>query len=166
MRVAVDIAFVGTLSVAVLYGAWRFTGPIGLVCTMPILALLGPALVELMSRIPRFIKHLALRPLDGRYFEYRGKSLDIFVDADAQCWISTADVRKITPLPADGVLQRLLPGHCGEVGEPQRWRITVAGLAQVLAKAQDPNGTRFLHWLEVDVARPARNRRDGRKVPG
>ena len=75
-------------------------------------------------------------------------------------------MRKITPLPADGVLQRLLPDQCGEVGEPLRWRITVTGLARVLAKAQDPNGTRFLHWLEVDVARPARNRRDGRKVPG
>ena len=166
MRVFVDIAFVGTLSVGLLYGAWRFAGPIGLVVTMPVLALLGPALVELMSRIPRFLRHLALRHLDGRYFEYRGKSMDILIDAEAQCWISTADVRKITPLPADGVLQRLLPEHCGEVGEPRRWRITVAGLAQVLAKAQDPNGTRFLHWLEVDVARPAHNRRTGRKVPG
>jgi hypothetical protein len=167
MRVFVDIAFVGAVSATVLYGAWRFIGPIGLVVTMPILALLGPALVELMSRIPRFMHQLAMRPWEGRYFEYQGKSMDIVIDAEAQCWISTADVRKVVAtLPSDAVLERLVPTQCGEGGDPRRWRITTAGLAQVMARAGDPIVTKFCHWLEVDVARPARNRRDGRKVPG
>ena len=167
MRVFVDIAFVGAVSAAALYGAWRFIGPIGLVVTMPILALLAPALVELMSRIPRFMHQLAMRPWEGRYFEYQGKSMDILVDGDAQCWISTADVRKvILTLPADAVLERLVPTQCGEGGDPLRWRITTTGLAQVMARASDPIVTKFCNWLEKDVARPARNRRDGRKVPG
>ena len=167
MRLFVDIAFVGSVSVAVLYSAWRFFGPVGLCVTMPVLALFAPALVELMSRIPRFIRHLALRPWAGRHFEYRGKSMDIVIDADAQCWISTADVRKVVArLPADTVLERLAPTQCGEGGDPPRWRITTTGLAQVMVRANDPVVTKFCHWLEVDVARPARNRRDGRKVPG
>jgi hypothetical protein len=162
----VDIAFVVVVSAAVLGLAWHVGGPLGLVLVMPILALLAPALVELMSRVPRFMRHLALRRYAGRYFEFRGKSMDIHIDAGARCWVSTADVRKITPLPADPVLNRMTPLECGELGDPVLWRITPEGLAHVLARSSDPEVTKFCHWLEVDVARPARNRRDGRKVPG
>ena len=162
----VDIVFVGVVCAGVLGLAWRVAGPLGLVLTMPVMALAAPALVELMSRFPRFVRHLALRHYDGRYFEFRGRAIDILVDADAACWVSTADARKITPLPADAVLQRLVPTQCGEVGDPPRWRITTTGLAEVLARSADPVVAKFCRWLEVDVARPARNRRDGRKIPG
>ncbi len=166
MKWIVNLVLGAAVSAAVLYAFWRWFGTFGLVYAMPVLAILGKPLVEIGASLPRLATHIALRKVDGRYYEFRGRSMDIHVDADARCWVSTADVRKITPLPADGVLNRLTPLECLELGEPLQWRITPQGLAQVLAKSSDPDVTKFCNWLEKDVARPARNRRDGRKVPG
>jgi len=69
-------------------------------------------------------------------------------------------------LPIDEVLSRLAPLDCRELGDPLKWRITTDGLAQALAGSTNPDVGKFCHWLEVQVARPARNRRDGIRVPG
>ena len=165
MKSAVNLAFAGALCAAVLAGAWHLWGAFGLVYTMPVLAILAMPLVEILAGLPRLARRIALRKLAGRYFEFRGRAMDIHIDADARCWVSTADARKIAALPADAVLSRLAPLECGRLGDPVRWRITTEGLAQVLARSSDPDVTKFCHWLEVDVARPARNRRDGTRIP-
>ena len=106
-----------------------------------------------------------MRKVEGRYVEYRGMSLDIHVDADALCWISTHDARKLLPLPADAVLRRLVPLQCRELGDPRQWRITTDALAQVMSKSQEADVAKFCKWLEADVARPARNRRERGLAP-
>ncbi len=160
MRLAVDIVFGVAVSAAVLYAAWHWFGPAGLAWAMPILGVLAASLVEITTRLPRFMRHLALRRVAGRYFEFRGRSMDIHVDAEARCWVATADARKLVALPADAVLARMLPLECGQRGDPVRWRITTQGLAQFLERSTDADVRKFCHWLEVDVARPARNRRE------
>ncbi len=165
MKTAVNLALAGALCAAVLAGAWRLWGAFGLVYTAPVLAILAMPLVEILAGLPRLARRIALRKVAGRYFEFRGRAMDIHIDADARCWVSTADARKIAALPADAVLSRLAPLECGRLGDPVRWRITTEGLAQVLARSSDPDVTKFCHWLEVDVARPARNRRDGTRIP-
>ena len=165
MKLAINIAFGVAVCAAVLYAFWTWFGVFGLVYAMPVLAILGKAIVEIIAGFPRFARHLALRKVAGRYFEFRGRAMDIHIDADARCWVATADARKVAALPADAVLKRMAPLECRELGEPVQWRMTTEGLARVLAKSSDPEVTKFCHWLEVDVARPARNRRDGRKVP-
>ena len=165
MRLAINIAFGVALCAAVLYGFWHWFGPLGLVFAMPVLGILGKSIVDVVTGFPRFARWLALRRVAGRYYEFRGRAMDIHIDADARCWVATADVRKLAALPADAVLQRMAPLECRELGEPVQWRMTTQGLARVLAKSSDPEVAKFCHWLEVDVARPARNRRDGRKVP-
>jgi len=162
MRLAVDIAFGIALSAAVLYAGWHWYGPFGLVFGAPILAIFGRPLVEILTSLPRHARHLALRDRAGRYYEFRGRSMDIHVDADGRCWIATADVRKVTALPAEAVLLRLVPGQCGELGDPVTWRISTDGAAQVLAKSSDAEVAKFLTWLEREVAQPARNRRERR----
>jgi len=159
VKLAVDIAFAAALSAAVLYGGWHWFGPFGLVFGAPILALFGRPLVEILASLPRHARHLALRGQAGRYHEFRGRSMDVHVDADAHCWIATADVRKITALPAEAVLLRLVPGQCRELGHPAMWRISSDGVMQVLGKSTDPEVTKFLTWLDREVAQPARNRR-------
>ena len=165
MKLAINIAFGVALCAAVLVGFWHWFGPLGLVFAMPVLGILGKSIVDVVTGFPRFARWLALRKVAGRYFEFRGRAMDIHIDADARCWVATADVRKLAALPADAVLQRMAPLECRELGEPVQWRMTTQGLARVLAKSSDPEVAKFCHWLEVDVARPARNRRDGRKVP-
>ena len=164
MKLAIDIAFGAALSLAVLYAGWHWFGPFGLVFGAPILAIFGRPLVEIITSAPRHMRHLALRDQAGRYHEFRGRSMDIHVDADAVCWVATEDVRKITALPADAVLQRVAPGQCQELGKPATWRLSVEGAAQVLGKSSDPEVAKFLTWLEREVASPARKRRE-RRMP-
>ena len=145
---------------AVTYGAWRAFGAFGALAGSVLFGLLAKSLIDVVAGYPRFVSRIVMRKVEGRYFEYRGMSLDIHIDAQALCWISTHDLRKLVALPADPVLQRLVPLQCGELGDPSQWRITVEGLAQVLAKSREPDVTKLCRWLEVDVARPARKRRE------
>ena len=159
MKIAVNIAFGVAVSLAVLYGMWTWFGPFGLVFGMPILAVFAFPLVDIAAGYPRFVSRLVLRKVAGRYFAYRGMSLDIDIDERAACWISTADVRKLVPaLPAEAVLLRLYAGQVKESGDPRQWRITVDALRQFLAKSTDADMTKFATWLYNDVAKPARNR--------
>jgi hypothetical protein len=159
MKLVVNIAFGVAVSAAILYAFWHWFGVFGLVYGMPVIGVLGWPLVEVMTGFPRLARHLALRKVAGRYFEFRGRAIDIHIDADARCWVSTADARKIVvSLPAEAVLQRLAPLQCRVAGEPMQWRITTEGLAAVLARSTDAEVVKFCHWLETGVARPARNR--------
>jgi hypothetical protein len=146
---------------ALLYVLYRALGPVGLAMGMPLLgAVLARPLVGLVTGYPRLLSRIAMRKVEGRYVEYRGKSLDVHIDAQALCWVGTDDIRKLVALPADPVLRRLVPAQCGERGDPPQCRITVEGLAQVLSRSSEPDVAKFCRWLEVDVARPARNRRE------
>ena len=165
MRLLATFAAGAALCTALLCAFWHWFGVFGLVCAMPVLGVLGKPLVDLAASLPRLAKRIALRDVEGRYFEFRGRSMDIHIEADARCWVSTADARKIAALPADPVLARLAPLECGELGDPPRWRITTEGLGAVLAKSSDPDVTKFRDWLEKEVARPARNRRIGKRIP-
>jgi hypothetical protein len=163
VKLAIDIAFGAAISLAVLYAGWHWFGPFGLVFGAPILAIFGKPLVEILTSVPRQIRHLALRGQAGRYYEFRGRSMDIHIDADARCWVATEDVRKITALPADVVLCRVVRGECRELGDPVRWRLSSEGAQEMLGKSSDGEVARFLTWLEREVALPARNRRARRR---
>ncbi len=159
MKTFVNIAFAAAVSLAVLYALWHWFGAFGLVFGMPVLALFAMPLVDMVAGYPRFVSRFVMRKVEGRYFEYRGMSLDIVIDGAAACWISTADVRKLVPgLPAEPVLSRLYPGQVKESGDPRQWRIGVQALTQFLAKSTDADMTKFANWLDKDVARPAKNR--------
>ena len=159
MRLLLNIAFGVAVSLAVLSTMWHFFGPFGLVFGMPVLAVFAFPIMDIIAGYPRFVTRLVLRKVEGRYFEYRGLSLDIDIDAAAHCWISTSDVRKVVPtLSTDAVLLRLQPGQVEERGDPRQWRITTKALAEVLSKSTDADVTKFANWLDKDVTRPARNR--------
>lgn len=155
----VNLAFGLAVSVAVLYGMWHWFGPFGLVFGMPVIALLSIPFLEIFGLVPFLGKWLAYRKYEGRYYQFRGRHIDIEIDGEATCWVSTADIRKVLPsLPADAVLARLQPSEVEEGGEPRTWRITSRALAVVLQKATDPDTTRLCQWLETQVAQPARKR--------
>ena len=160
VRLLLNIAFGAAVSLAVLYTLWHFFGGLGLVYGMPVLSVFAYPIMDIVAGYPRFVSGLVLRKVAGRYFEYRGMSLDIDIDADAACWIRTSDVRKVVPaLPVEAVLVRLYAGQVKESGDPRVWRITVDALTQFLAKSTGADTTKFAAWLEKDVARPARNKR-------
>ena len=160
MRLLLNIASGAAVSLAVLYTLWHFFGPLGLVFGMPVLAVFAYPIMDIVAGYPRFVRGLVLRKVAGRYFAWRDMSLDIEIDVEATCWVSTSDVRKLVPaLPVEAVLMRLYAGRVEECGDPRVWRITVDALRLFLAKSTDPDMTKFAAWLEKDVARPARNKR-------
>ena len=166
MKTLLNIAFAAAVSLAVLGLLYRWFGAFGLAFGLPVLALFAIPIVDVAASCPRLVSRLVLRKVDGRYFEYRGRSLDIAIDAEAACWISTADVRKLVPgLPAEAVLARLYPGQVKESGDPRQWRITVQSLTVFLARSTDADMTRFANWLDKDVARPARNKLERGMAP-
>ncbi len=157
----VNLAFGIAVSTAVLYGFWHWCGPFGLVYGMPVLAILAMPTLDLLAAFPGFVGRMALRRYDGRYYAFRGRHVDIDIDARATCWVSTADARKILPsLPAEAVLQRVEPGQVQETGSPRMWRITPDALARVLARSGDAEALKFRLWLETEVQDPARRRRE------
>ncbi len=159
MRLVVNIASGIAVSAAVLYALWHWFGALGLVFGMPVLGVLAVPLVEIMTGFPRLARHVALRKVAGHYHEFRGRAIDIHIDAEARCWVSTDDVRKIVvSLPTEAVLRRVAPQQCRVTGEPMVPRITTEGLAVVLERSTDADVRKFCHWLETGVARPARNR--------
>jgi len=159
MKTLLNIAFGAAVSLAVLYGFWYWLGPFGLVFGMPVLGVFAFPVVDIVAGYPRFVSRLVMRKVEGRYFAYRGMSLDIDIDERAVCWISTADVRKLVPnLPTEPVLVRVYSGQVKESGDPRQWRITIHALSLFLSKSTDADCTKFGAWLEKDVARPARNR--------
>ena len=158
MKPALGLAAAAASCAALLAGFWHWFGALGLVFAAPALGVLAWPLVEVVSGLPRLAGRVAMRRHEGRYYAFRGRTMDIHVDGEALCWLRTSDARKIAALPADAVLSRLAPRHCRELGDPVAWRITTDALAQVLEKSSDPEVTKFRDWLERDVARPARNK--------
>ena len=163
MRLLLNIAFGVAVSLAVLVTMWHFFGAFGLVFGMPVLAVFAYPIIDIVTGYPRFVTRIVMRKVDARYYEFRSRSLDIDIDDDAVCWVSTADVRKLVPtLAAEPVLLRMYAGQVKESGDPRQWRITTHALTLFLAKSTDPDVTKFSNWLEKDVARPARNRLERR----
>ena len=159
MKTLLNIAFGAAVSLAVLYGLWHWFGPFGLVFGMPVLGIFAFPLVDIVTGYPRFVSRLVMRKVEGRYFAWRGMSLDIAIDERAMCWVSISDVRKVVPaLPTEPVLVRLFSGQVKESGDPRQWRITIHALGLFLSKSTDADLAKFAAWLENDVARPARNR--------
>ena len=158
-RAWVNLAFGIAVSAAVLCGLRHWFGAFGLVYGMPVLAICAMPTIDLLAGLPRLAARIALRRYEGRYYAFRGRHVDIDIDADATCWVSTADVRKILPsLPREPVLQRLEPLQVKETGSPRLWRMTPGALASVLGRSQDADALRFRLWLESEVQQPARKR--------
>lgn len=155
VRLALAAVVAGFFRVAT--GMWS----LALVLASPLIAAAAARpLLELAGRSPQVMRHLAWRDVAGRHHAFRGRSIDVHVDERGVPWLSEHDVRRCVPgLPAVAVLQRLHPAGCAAIGpRTPEGRITAGSLAEALARTSDPGTGRFLHWLERDVARPARRR--------
>jgi hypothetical protein len=141
------------LFAAAAYGSWHALGPFGLVITAPLAGLLfARPVMELFIDTQAKARELALRDVQGRYFQHRGHSVDVAEDGDGQRWLLTSDVRKVVPgLPRDDVLQRLYAGRAGQLPDFHGVRIRADALLHDLRKATEPATIRFKVWIERDV---------------
>ncbi len=160
MKILVRLVGGTAAAAALMYLAYRWLGPVGLAYSAPLLGIaLARPIVEMLAAYPGLVSRIVLRKVDGRYFAYRGASLDIHIDDRATCWISTADLRKIVALPADPVLKKRYPLQCRELGVPVQWRLGGSALQEFLGRSTEPDMAKFGQWVDRDVITPARNKR-------
>jgi hypothetical protein len=146
---------------ALALAAWVWAGPWGLA---PAIALAGAwlagPLLELTADLNRGVRAHALRDIEGRHVEYRGRPLDVTEDDAGYRWIATAGLRRIVPgLPADAVLARLAPAALVQGDRRSGPRLEAEAQLALLARTSDGETHRFVRWVKREIVQPARRAR-------
>ena len=145
----------------VAYAGWILFGAPGLaiaiVVTSPIVGLaVASPLLEVFGRGVAGIRTLAYRDLEGRFFEYKGKHIDVREDLSGCRWLSLDDVRKVVPnLPHVRTLMRIMPDDVAHLESSRHVRVSARGLKRYLSKSESPSSIRFGVWLDREVIFPA-----------
>jgi hypothetical protein len=154
IRLAVCFAFA--------YLAWRGVGPVGLAVSAGLFGLLlAKPLVELASALRHAIRARAWKPVEGRYWAYRGQPVQVLEDEDHRRWIRADDVRAIVGFTAsNGALALTYPNGFRKLGRPARPHFSDEALLAHLAKENSTRALKFRHWVERDIAFAARRLRE------
>lgn len=157
-----QLAWRGLASVVLLWVLWRGFGPFGLVFAAPAVGvLMARPLIDLAGELRRQTKALAMRPTDGTMYAFRNHPLRVMDDDEGRRWLAVADLRRIVPgLPAEATLARVLTQGVQRMGTPPAAFVEAEDTMQLLARAQEPATVKLVHWIERDVAGPARRRRE------
>lgn len=143
------------------WAGWRLGGGKGLalvvVMSSPLVALaVAPLVVSLLGFSVRAARQIAYRDIEGRYFEYKGKSIRVQEDLAGERWLRTGDVRKvIVNLPRDQLLLRLAPLDLGQVDAKGDLFFRALALQKYLERNHDEPTIRFGNWLQREVVFPA-----------
>ena len=132
--------------------------PIAIVLSAPVIALaLMPLLTCLAGASLRSVRQMAYRDIEGRHYEYKGRSIRVHEDLTGERWLRTRDIRKILPrLPQDRVLLRLAPQALGRAERSTEVFFHADALDGYLERNQDDSAIRFRNWLQREVILPAR----------
>lgn len=136
---------------------WRYFGMALAVVSAPLYGVaLARPLIELASRLRHAARAAVWRPLEGRYFVYRGTPVQVIEDEDHRRWVRAADVRAIVGHTAsNGALALSYPSGWRTMGQPAGPHFSDEALIAHLAKERSPEALRFRHWAEREIAFPA-----------
>jgi len=151
-----------SICVACSWSAWRFGGTELFVASLALFGLLlARPLIELASALRRRMRELAYRPVEGRFWAYRGTPVQVLEDAQHWRWVRAADVRKIVGFTAsDGALALTYANRYGAMGQPSEPHFREDALIAHLAKERTLATLKFRHWVEREVAFPAQRLRE------
>ncbi|MEP6738914.1 MAG: hypothetical protein ABJA61_00960 [Caldimonas sp.] len=161
-RLLLSIAVRLALCAAVAWGVWRLMGTVALVLTAPLwgIALARP-LIEVASDLWHYMRQANWRALEGRHYDFRGKSVSVIEDSDKQRWIRLADARAIVGFTAsDGALKITYPNGFRLLGKPPEAHLSDEALLVHLGKERSPVALKFRHWVERQIVFPARRQRE------
>ena len=167
MRAAATLGL-GTAAVAGLVAwVWTHDGRVaGLVVACLGAFFLARPLVDVASDLRHALRGAALKDLEGRHMEYRGRPLGVLEDADHVRWVRVQDLRAIVGFTAsDGALAVSYPSGFRRIGgEPH---LSDEALLLHLAREPGPAALKLRHWAEQRITFPARTvrRRLGIRVP-
>jgi len=162
MQLALSFAIRIATCMAVSWVAWRVGGVIGVMSSVALVGmLLAHPLLELIRAIRTRLREEAYRPVEGRYYAFKGTPVDVIEDADHVRWVRASDVRKIIgSAVGEATLQLTYPDGCREMGAPKVAYIRDETLLVHLARQKNARALRFSQWVEKDIAFPARRLRE------
>ena len=150
------------LCTAVAWTAWRCFGLTAMVTTAPLFGVaLARPLLDLASDLRHHARARALDRVQGHHYAFRGIPVQVIEDLQHERWVRAADVRRILGHTAsDGALALSYPQGWRQLGNPPQPHFSTAALIAHLAKETTPEALRLRHWVEREVAFPARRRRE------
>ena len=157
-----SIAWRVAAGVAASWLGWRLQGTAGLLYGAPVFGfLLARALLDAASALRHALRAAAWRPVQGRHFAYHGVYVRVIEDERHHRWVRAADVRRIVGHTAsDGALALTYPDGWRLLGTPAEPHFSDEALLAHLAKEPLPRALKFRHWVEREIAFPARRVRE------
>ncbi len=162
MSLAWSFAIRLTVCIVFAWLAFRLGGVLSLVPSLGLFGiLLAKPLVELASALRHAIRAQAWKPVQGRYFAYRGEPVQVLEDEDHRRWILASDVRRIVATnTSDNALALTYPSGFRNIGKPAEPHFSDEALLAHLATDHSAEALKFRHWVERDIAFPARRLRE------
>ncbi len=157
----VRIALRLLLCAGVAFAVWRLLGLVSMMLTLPLFGIaLARPLLDLASDLRHSTRFAVWHAVEGRHFVYRGVPIQVLEDADRQRWVRAADVRAVIGRTAtNGALALTYPSGWQAMGRPAEPHISDTALLAHLKKERSPEALRFRHWVEREIAFPARRLR-------
>lgn len=154
------------LCAALVWWGWRLFRAFGLLAAAPLCALaLARPILDAIGALHHQAHLAAWADVAGYHHAYRGHTVRVIDDDQQRPWLYVGDVRRIVPgLPADEVLQRLVPGLCQPMGQPSALGMEAGALLAQLQGSHALTTLKFSQWLQREVLLPAERRR-ARRLP-
>lgn len=156
--IALRLALCGVVT----WAAYRYAGLTTAVSTVILYAIALPKpLIELASELRHQVRRAHWRDREGRHYVYHGMPLSVHEDIEHRRWIGLAGVRAIVGFTAgDSALSRTYPDGCRTFGRPPELHLRDDALIAHLKKERSATALRFRHWVEREIAFPARRQRE------
>ncbi len=153
-----DTGYRVVFAAGALGAGWWFGGAFGILMTAPLAGwLLAPVIYDGVAFGFHTARWLALHPMQGNYYAYRGSAITVLEDDDGYRWLRVSDVRRTLPdLPKDASLRRIEPERTEFDESGKRLAMRADALLQWLSKAHTAEHIRFKVWVERSVHNPSR----------
>jgi hypothetical protein len=116
-------------------------------------------LIDMVGAMRRGLRAAALGSVEGRYYAFHGKPVQVIEDADHRRWVRVADLRRIVGFTAsDGALALTYPSGFRRFGR----EAYLSDDALLLHLAREPAAAalKLRHWAEREITFPARRVRE------
>jgi hypothetical protein len=116
---------------------------------------LAPAIVAAASDLRHGLRRATLRDVQGRYYAFHGRPLQVLEDDDHRRWVRVGDLRAIVGFTAtDGALALAYPSGFRRIGEAG----FVSDEALLIHLSREPGSAalKLRHWAEREITHPAR----------
>jgi len=143
-------------------GFHRFFGATGFLMAAPLWgALLALPILDSFGAGARALRWLSWIDVDGRYYAHRARWVDVVEDTGGQRFIRLDHVRQFLPgLPADATFIHLYTDRTLTHGRLAHAYLRDDAVLEYLAKASSDDAIKLRQWVDREVLRPGKKRRE------